>query len=160
MLDARFATSDKLLQSRAYQTYRFPIVQESGIQFFVKLDRNLIPVQDVQHNSKTMFLFCDCSDTRQQCQSNLVLAELRANKQVLQEQAATLECRIRVEEKSVTSGLAIEIRNERPELSLRSKSILLQSLFGDQNRKLLIVRHLLDERIEQRDIIQNCLADV
>ena len=69
-----------------------PIVQESGLYLSVKLDRHFVPVEDVKHNSKTVFLRCDGCYTRDTCATDFVLSVFRSDEQVFQEQTTSLKC--------------------------------------------------------------------
>jgi len=78
-----------------------PIVQKCGAYFSVKLDRSVVPIENIEHNSEAVSFFHYSGNTRQQHPTNTLPTKPWSDKEVFQENTRALKGRIVVEEESV-----------------------------------------------------------
>ena len=62
-----------------------PIVQKGGAYFSVKLDRSIVPIENIEHNSEAVSFFHYSGKTRQQHPSNTLPTKPWSDKEVFQE---------------------------------------------------------------------------
>jgi hypothetical protein len=78
-----------------------PIVQKYGAYFSGKLDRSIVPIKNIEHNSEAVSFFHYSGNTRQQHPPNTLPTKSWSDKEVFQENTRALKVRIVVEEEGV-----------------------------------------------------------
>ncbi len=95
------------MQRRSFQTDHFPFVAEGGVQLLVEVDGSVVPVQDVEHNAKTIILPSHPSEPGEQRAADALAAELGADVDIFEEEAGAAKRGIAVKEKRVAGGLRV-----------------------------------------------------
>jgi hypothetical protein len=62
-----------------------PVVQKCGAYFSIKLDRPIVPIENVEHNSEAVSFFHYSGNTRQQRPTNILPTKRWSDKEVFQE---------------------------------------------------------------------------
>jgi len=115
-----------------------PVVQKCGAYFSIELDRSIIPIENIEHDSEAVSFFHYLGNTRQQRPPNILPTKPWSDKEVFQENARALKGRIVVEEEGVARRWAVDLGNQYLKLWPGSESILAELLLDYYRGKPLV----------------------
>ncbi len=147
-----WASFARVCNARSFQTHHFPFVAEGSVQLLVEFDRRLVPVQHVEHHSKTVFFPCQRRDLREQGAPNALAPELGPHVNVFEEESSAAKSGIVIKEDGVAHDLGVPFGHKSAELGTRPEAVTQQSFLRNGSAIVLKFRKFVDQSLEQRSV--------